>query len=160
MTRIITETDIGEGLEIQNNKLTSKKNRDTKWRRLDGLQNMTDGFISVRRVGDICFIMASGGRWDTFAVSSWDFRDNRVKVKQGLPQGFRGASPTLSALTHDGRAVIGTMVYTGTKDADLIEFRAPNNQQATTLLRAGIISYPASEEFPDESVYSHLPIVE
>lgn len=130
----------------ETHRLVELKKHDTGWRKIQS-NLFADGYIMVRRQGDICYLTMGGGRYGTFSLKSKP-TGNRTRLGY-LPVGFRTSLPAIGLLTTDGERIVGQIVGLSSNDTSAIQVRGFTGDKLTEL-RPSMIIYPATDDFPDE----------
>lgn len=152
--KVVTDLDIGSGLEIVDGKLNVISNindllKDTGWVSITSTE-IAKGAVYFRRVGNTCYCAIGGGDFDTMALANKPshYAGNRKLVN--IPKGFRLQKATLTNLTEDGQRNIAIVVLTSETDANIVTIRSMVSDANVKLLRMPIVSYPTEDPFPTQ----------
>lgn len=99
--------------------------QDTGWRKMTH-EKLADGYVAIRRIGNMVFLNIRGGVWDTFKLRDM-VRDQREGNREGwrcdlfqLPDGFRPDVPQGVSLYKDFYKEIGVCMVSSISDGNAI----------------------------------------
>ena len=99
--------------------------QDTGWRKMTN-EKLADGYVAIRRIGNMVFLNIRGGVWDTFKLRDM-VRDQRQGNREGwrcdlfqLPDGFHPDVPQGVSLYKDFYKEIGVCMVSSISDGNAI----------------------------------------
>ena len=133
--------------------------QDTGWRRVNS-DNLTDGYLVMRRIGNVCYITATGGIWGTVTVKKTTDRpaytgnnENKMLLlaANGLPIGFTPEVSAYGGVFRDDGEPFGLIYIHAANDSRTISIRGKGKFNASgepKWLRVATVTYITKDPWP------------
>ena len=158
---------LAEKIKTLQNSEGGSTTQDTGWRRVPS-DNLKQGFLTFRRVGNMVSIGATGGNWGTVSVKKNNERpaytgnnDNKILLlaANSLPEGFRPKTSTYGSVFYDNGDYFGMIYVHSPEDSSTISIRGVNKlgaQGNANHLRVSTVTYISDDPFPSKPIGTPL----